>query len=184
MIYLTSDTHFGHLKDFIWRPRGFKLSIEHDQTIIERWNKLVQPEDEVYHLGDVMLGDNVYGCNCVRQLNGHIHVVLGNHDTDMRRVLYRKMYNIVEVDKAIDLKYKGYKFHLTHYPTLTANHDDGKALKNQIINLCGHLHTKDAFEDWQIGTIYHVELDAHDCEPMRLDDIITAINNKDKRNAY
>ena len=23
MIYLSSDTHFGHVKDFLWRPRGF-----------------------------------------------------------------------------------------------------------------------------------------------------------------
>jgi calcineurin-like phosphoesterase family protein len=33
-IWFTSDTHFGHQKEFIWGPRGFKSSKEHDEAII------------------------------------------------------------------------------------------------------------------------------------------------------
>ena len=60
-IWLTSDTHFGHDRDFLYKPRGFKNIWDHDKTIIENWNNIIQPNDEVYHLGDVMLGNNEYG---------------------------------------------------------------------------------------------------------------------------
>ena len=60
-IWFTSDTHFGHIKDFLWSPRGFNSIEEHDEIIIKNWNELVAPEDEVYHLGDVMLNDNEHG---------------------------------------------------------------------------------------------------------------------------
>ena len=52
MIYLSSDFHFGHQKSFIYEPRGFSSIEEHDKKIIENWNSIVNPEDEVYCLGD------------------------------------------------------------------------------------------------------------------------------------
>lgn len=57
MIYLSSDTHFGHVKDFLWRPRGFSSVEEMNEGIIERWNLIVEPDDDVYLLGDVIMGD-------------------------------------------------------------------------------------------------------------------------------
>lgn len=35
MIYFTSDLHFGHDKDFIYKSRGFNSIGDHDNTIIE-----------------------------------------------------------------------------------------------------------------------------------------------------
>ena len=61
MIYFTSDLHFGHNREFIWGPRGFKSSWEHDETIVKNWNSLITEEDDVYILGDLMLGDNAAG---------------------------------------------------------------------------------------------------------------------------
>ena len=83
-IFLTSDLHFGHDREFIWGPRGFASSEEHDKTIVANWNSVVSPEDIVYVLGDLMLGDNVKGTECINQLNGNIYVIRGNHDTDNR----------------------------------------------------------------------------------------------------
>ena len=85
-IWFTSDTHFGHKKEFLFGPRGFTSSEEHDAAIIEKWNSMIDPCDEVYHLGDIMLGDNEYGIKCLEQLNGRIHIIIGNHDTDTRIV--------------------------------------------------------------------------------------------------
>lgn len=96
-IWLTSDTHFGHDRDFIWQPRGYNSVYESDKDLIKKWNEVVSPEDDVYHLGDVMLGDNEYGLSCVKQLKGNIHLVRGNHDTDARMKLYNQCYNIVEI---------------------------------------------------------------------------------------
>ena len=46
MIYLSSDPHFGHAKDFLWRPRGFSSVEEMNEGIIERWNLIVEPDDD------------------------------------------------------------------------------------------------------------------------------------------
>ena len=49
-IFVFSDAHFGHDREFLWGPRGFKSSIEHDEATIANWNSVVGPDDIVYHL--------------------------------------------------------------------------------------------------------------------------------------
>lgn len=177
-IYFTSDTHFGHNKDFLWSPRGYNNIYEHDKDIIKKWNNIVSYDDEVYHLGDVMLGDNDYGLSCIKQLNGKLHIIRGNHDTNTRIELYKNCFNIVEVTEGKYFKWNKYSFYLSHYPTLTSNHDNDKPLKARIISLCGHSHIEDPFYDWDKGLIYHVELDTNNCYPWLLYDIIEEIKTK------
>ena len=55
-IFLTSDLHFGHNKEFIYKVRGFNSIEEMNEAIIERWNSVVNNDDDVYVLGDLMLG--------------------------------------------------------------------------------------------------------------------------------
>ena len=54
MIYFTSDCHFSHDKEFLWGPRGFKNQWEMNEKIIENWNAIIQPDDDVYILGDIV----------------------------------------------------------------------------------------------------------------------------------
>lgn len=175
-IFLTSDTHFGHNREFLWGPRGFRSIWEHDEAIIANWNSVVGPEDDVYVLGDLMLGDNKHGVECVERLNGTIHLIRGNHDTDTRwDCVYPAIRNIYEFcGYATIIKYKKFHFYLSHFPTLTNNYDD-KELYKKLINLCGHSHTKDPYCDQNKGIIYHVELDAHQNCPILLDNIISDI---------
>ena len=88
MIYFTSDLHFGHNKEFIYKPRGFNSIEDHDNTIIKNWNNIVTEDDDIYVLGDLMLGDKEYGLNCLKRLRGKIHIVVGNHDTTNKIDLY------------------------------------------------------------------------------------------------
>ena len=55
-IYLTSDWHFNHDREFIWHARGFDSVYLMNEAIIERHNAIVNPEDDVYALGDLCLG--------------------------------------------------------------------------------------------------------------------------------
>lgn len=182
-IYLTSDLHLGHDREFIWKVRGFNSIQQMNETIIETWNRTVDDDDDIYILGDVMLGspDNIH---YVERLRGRIHIVLGNHDTAKREEMYRNLPNVVEVaEVGIRLKYKKHHFVLTHYPMLTGNLDDkDKGLKARIINLCGHSHTIDKYQDMDKGIIYHCEGDAHDCYPILIDDIIQDLYNWTKNN--
>ena len=178
MIYITSDPHFCHTRDFLYGPRGFNSADEMNEAIVERWNEVIKPEDDVYVLGDIMLNDNQRGIELLKSLKGKIHICIGNHDSGERIRLYKDCPNVVEVRDIIHLKYNGYTFYLSHYPTLTGNFDDGKPVNRIVWNLCGHSHTFDPFLHWGVGPIFHCEMDTNGCVPWKLDDIINLINKK------
>ena len=178
-IWVTSDSHFGHSKHFLYEPRGFKNIEEHDEAIIQNWNSLVKPDDIVYHLGDVMLNDDEHGLKCLKRLNGHIHLIRGNHCTNARLLKYAECWNVESVgDWATVIKSGKQSIYLSHYPTITSNYDVDKPLKARVINVCGHSHTKDPFADWDKGLIFHCELDTNNCKPWNLEDILKAIRKR------
>ena len=80
-IFFTSDLHLSHQADFIWRPRGFANQKEMNEALVENWNSVVKPEDEVYHLGDFALNDIDAAIPYINRLNGTIRWILGNHDS-------------------------------------------------------------------------------------------------------
>lgn len=177
-IWFTSDLHFGHQKEFLWGPRGFKSSLEHDEAIICNWNSVIKSDDNVYVLGDLMLGDNEYGINCINKLTGNIHVILGNHDSETRITLYlEKCPNIIEITYAKEIKINKNYFFLCHYPTVTANYDDDKPWAKHLINLHGHTHFKDKFYN-NNPYMYNVALDAHNNYPIEITEIIENIREK------
>ena len=176
-IYLSSDLHFFHDKEFIYKPRGFENVSDMNETILKNWNNTVSEDDEVYLLGDLMLGDNNKGIELIKQLNGKIHVILGNHDSQTRKNMYLECPNIIEICYATQIKYKGYSFYLSHYPTLTATLDTSKHLQEVIINLFGHTHQTVNFYN-EIPYMYHVGVDSHNNTPVLLDDIIKECSDK------
>lgn len=177
-VYVTSDLHFGHNKDFLYAARGFKTIEEHDEAIIKNWNSIVTRSDTVIILGDLILNDNYGGIGKLRKLNGHKIILLGNHDTAAREELYENLWDAEVVGYGMPFKYDGYSFYLSHYPTICANRDVDKPLRCRTINLCGHVHTSDRWYNWNEGLIYHCELDAHGNKPVLIDSIIEEINAK------
>lgn len=168
-IFATSDLHLGHNRDFVWEKRGFHNVDEMNRALIKNWNEIVNEDDDVYLLGDVMLGNNEVGINLLKQLNGHLHIIIGNHDTSSRIALYKSCMNVLEVEAAKYLKYGKYTFFLTHYPCLTGNGE--KHLSECIINLYGHTHQTTPYFEGN-PQLYNVGVDAHHCAPVLIDDII------------
>lgn len=167
-IWLTSDTHFSHDKAFIWGPRGFSNVDEMNEIILENWNKTVSNEDTVYHLGDVILGNEENGLKYLSQLKGNIKIIIGNHDTSNKLKKYSKIPNIEILGYAYVIKYNKYHFYLSHYPTLTGL---------TTINLYGHTHQHKNFYG-DNPTMYHVGVDSHNCTPVNIDTIIGDIKNR------
>ena len=176
-IYLTSDLHFCHQKEFLYEPRGLSSVHEMNEQIIKNFNEIVDWNDDLYILGDCFLNNNEEGMSYMRRLPGKKHIIWGNHDTVTRQELM-ELEGFDCLGYANILKYGGYHFYLSHYPTLTSNYDIDKPLKRRMINLCGHSHTKDKFQDMDKGLIFHVELDTNNCYPWLIDDIITNIKEK------
>lgn len=179
MIYLMSDPHFGHNRDFVYESRGFTSIEEHDKAIIENCNSIVAPEDDLYLLGDLMLNDNEHGLECLQQLNGIKHFIHGNHDTQTRCRLYSEI-GIIDEGYATMLKYKKYFFYLSHYPTVTSN-GEIESLHQITCNLFGHTHSKQKFYNNNgndIPYMYNVALDAHLCFPVSIDKAIEDMKTK------
>lgn len=144
---------------------------EHDEAIIKNWNEVVGPDDIVYHCGDLMLGDNAYGIECVKRLNGTIKLIRGNHDTDARWKLYATLPNVELLGWAEVIKYKKYQFYLSHHPTITSNLEKAPYLRMHLINLFGHTHQQNKFY-MSMPYMFHVGMDSNNCTPVLLDDAI------------
>lgn len=145
MIYLISDTHFGHaniltfrgLDGELIRP-GFKNVCDMDRTIINNWNSIVNPDDKIYHLGDVTFG-KIFLDDIMPRLNGKKVLILGNHDK-LKMSDYMKHFKSIYTTRLLDtIPGTDTRFLLSHYPLHPSTFDYG--MKN-CINVHGHIHEK------------------------------------------
>lgn len=174
MIYVTSDLHLCHDKDFVYLPRGFSSVKDMSETIVHRWNAIIAPQDTVYLLGDVMLYDDDMGIEYLKSLNGNIYIICGNHDTLERQKKFVKCPNVMGVSYADCIRYGNYRFYMSHYPTITSNI---KKDLNKVFNLHGHTHSPFKFND-VYPYMYNVSMDAHYCVPVSIVKIIEDIKEK------
>ena len=79
-VFVTSDTHFNHTNIIRFCNRPFKNVAHMNETIISNWNRVVGPEDTVFHLGDFCLGGSAEWINVLNRLNGKKYLISGNHD--------------------------------------------------------------------------------------------------------
>lgn len=172
-IWLTSDLHFCHNKPFIYEPRGFSSIEEMNETIINNFNKVIDEDDDLYILGDLMLMNNDIGIEYINKLKGNIHIILGNHDSNMRVNYYMNCSKVKDIQYSYLTKYKKYHFYLSHYPVHLGNYD---MQMSKMWCLHGHTHSKEKFND--VDKNYNVALDAHNCFPVNIDDIIIDIQQK------
>lgn len=84
-VFVISDTHFGHDNMYKFtnhdgsRVRHFATAEEADELMIENWNRVVKPDDKVYHLGDVVIARKNL-MKVMPRLNGSKRLIMGNHD--------------------------------------------------------------------------------------------------------
>lgn len=161
-IFLTADTHFGHrrlVEEHRARPE-FKTIKEMDECIIERWNAAVRPCDTVLHLGDFAFGN---ACYYASKLNGHIHLVKGNHDHRTRDLHKTKI--AVAPDSVCVVKINDTKVVLCHYPMLS-----WPARGHGSLHFFGHVHSRNRLVG-QRNNSYDVGVDNNNFTPV---DFLTA----------
>lgn len=173
-IFATSDMHFGHDREFVWKVRGFNSIQEMNDEYVNRWNSVVSAEDDVYCLGDLMLGDPS-NIEYIKKLNGKsiLYMVIMTLITGarcmpnflMQQKLLGQLCWIIKIS-----------FFMTHFPCLTGNLEK-ESLKQCTCNLFGHTHQTTNFYN-DLPFMYHVGVDSHDGYPVNLDIIIEQMNAK------
>lgn len=80
MRWLTADLHFGHVRigELAGRPHADVHA--GDSLLTMRWRERVAPEDEIFILGDLAMGDFARSLALVASLPGRKMLVPGNHD--------------------------------------------------------------------------------------------------------
>ncbi|ACV23056.1 Predicted phosphoesterase or phosphohydrolase [Slackia heliotrinireducens] len=78
--FYISDTHFGHANIIGFCNRPFADVHQMDRAMVELWNSRVTENDHVWHLGDFCYKSGNDPRSYLRQLQGHIHLIVGNHD--------------------------------------------------------------------------------------------------------
>lgn len=137
----TSDSHWGHRniikysnridpttgRQFDLTPEGVEKM---DELMISNWNAVVGPDDDVYHLGDFSMGKTAVP-NIVRRLNGRIHLIWGNHDSEQ----VRQLDCWASSQPYLEIKDQGQNIVLCHYAMRVWN----KSHHGSIM-LYGHSH--------------------------------------------
>ena len=60
-VFFIADTHFRHRNIIKHDGRPYSSVDEMNEALITNWNAKVKPNDSVYHLGDVGVGDASLG---------------------------------------------------------------------------------------------------------------------------
>lgn len=158
-LYFTADTHFADPRVLRIDKRPFSTMAEHDAALIARWNAVIRPQDEVWHLGDVM-SQRGGACEALLAgLHGRKHLIIGNNDpeTTWRAAGWDSVQHYAE------LRIGGRLLVLCHYAFRTWNQMGKKA-----INLHGHSHGRLKSIPRQID----VGVDAQGLRPVALSEIV------------
>ena len=140
-VWFVSDHHFGH--ELMRKMRNFETIEEHDQTIIDAHNRVVNKGDDVYFLGDFVFKSKRHWEYYTQQLNGNLHLIRGNHDViglegKTKGFAWVKDYYELKLPNLLSPTWKSDKaisFVLFHYP-MYAWHWNNRG----SIHLHGHTH--------------------------------------------
>lgn len=174
---ITSDHHFGHALISSFAGRGFDGRLgEMDETLIRRWNEVVDPEETVLHLGDFALGTRAETVPVADRLNGRILLMPGNHDSISRLsprrgrnlALYRKHFATLLSEHGDELVTdSGARAVVSHYYFSDPYADEAMRalfpLDDGRLLVHGHTHQHDTVR----GRAFHVGVDSHNLYPVR-----------------
>jgi calcineurin-like phosphoesterase family protein len=158
-IWFTSDTHFGHNAIIRFSNRPFSSVEDMDETLIQRWNERVKPNDLIWHLGDFAFHKTPTQLEeLFNRLNGTKCLITGNHDhNDTRRLPWTiiKALTTIGFDKKLPIV-------LCHYGMRVWDRSHHGSL-----HLYGHSHNTLPGNNQSLD----VGVDCWDYRPINIDEI-------------
>ena len=180
-LFFTSDTHFGHENIIKFCNRPFANAQEMNETLINNWNRVVGPDDTIFHLGDFAFGGSYLWNNMLDRLNGHIHLVIGNHDRKNLRQGYVQKFDSIYPQLQINID--GRSVYLNHYPFLCYG-GSYRGDKDAVWQLFGHVHSgpfSTGKDDERLKMLfpyqYDVGVDNNNFTPISWEDVKIRIKN-------
>jgi calcineurin-like phosphoesterase family protein len=135
-VMFTADTHFGHDNIIKFCNRPFRDGNHMDEVLMEQWNKAVDEDQVVFHLGDFSFKGRRNIPTLLERLNGSIVLIQGNHDRPKDLKHFKNVHDLAEVE------IEGQRIIMCHYAMKVWNH----SFRGSWM-LHGHSHgTLD--EDW------------------------------------
>lgn len=154
-VWFTSDTHFDDKRMIRTRRRPYSSVRKMNEDIVRRHNSKVQPNDIVFHLGDMFVGTQKSGLNWVKKLNGKIYLICGNHD-EYKPKLYKRVHLL---DGPKELILNDQSIIISHEPLIN--------IDKNVWHLFGHAHG--LFPEF--GKRLDVGLDCHNFYPINFDEV-------------
>jgi len=141
-------------------------TVEMNKALVENWNAVVSPEDEVKHLGDFCFwrrGSEEDAAYWEKKLNGKIVHFKGNHDRS------RHIKGMLRVGT---IKAGGHEFLLQHHPPERIEEIPDFC----DVVLCGHVH--EVWEHKWVGDVLvvNVGVDVRNFRPMSMDELLGVVN--------
>jgi calcineurin-like phosphoesterase family protein len=120
-LFVISDLHLNHRNIIRYCHRPFSNVGIMNKTIIQRWNKVVGPNDTVYFVGDFTLrGSPQYW---KEKLKGRIIFIRGNHDQNIKNARHH-----------VTLHHRGHLFYFVHNPHEAPTNWDGWIIHGHVHN--------------------------------------------------
>lgn len=147
--FYISDHHFFHTNIITMCNRPFKDLAEMNQSMIDSWNSVVDPLDNVIYGGDLVLGSSRNYREKVKdlllKLNGAKFLVRGNHDRSRKTML---ALGFLDVYPFANLTDSGFNIFMIH--NLMRNFDQYQSnIEAADVVLYGHIHNN-TYDDIRI----------------------------------
>ena len=151
-VWVTADPHFNHNNIIELCNRPFENVQEMNEAILNRWHRLVAPDDVVYLVGDLCFkkGDQDFNY-WLRKLKGEVRFIKGNHDSRSKTRW---------IPETVILNELGMRLILVHDP------EDYIFDNGWVIH--GHLHEQGKLIDWDNRRAC-ISMDLTNFEPVDLE---------------
>jgi len=171
-LYFISDTHFNHSeilsfigkKGNLMRGHLFTNVTEMNECMFDNWQQTISPNDTVYHLGDVVVGECDKFCKTFRSLNGNKILIAGNRD-NLYYIMKENLFSDIRLCKGWEQEYG---ILASHIPIEVSVLDSWKS-KERLINIHGHLHTEESPSKWH----RNVSVECIDYKPINVENLLT-----------
>lgn len=181
--FFYSDPHFGHANVVEYCARPFSSVEEMNETLIARYNNVVQHNDTVLWLGDCFFCRTEQAIEIMSRLNGRKLLVRGNHD---RSAATMARLGFDTVADQLTLSVAGRKVLAAHYPYPgVQSPEDLQPARKQLVDrfprpvrhkdqvlMHGHTHSRERYRHQMV----HVGVDAWNFAPAPYAEIAALIS--------